>query len=96
MSTTLTDKIVITRKPHVCFSCLRKFPEGTEMRYWTGMTSDGFNSVYCCETCDKIMDKYPWDDDGDGYPEGFVREMLEKDQTPEQLLESLCHKKQKI
>lgn len=89
MSTTLTDKIVITRKPHVCFSCLRKFPEGTEMRYWTGTTSDGFYSVYCCKTCNKIMDKSCYYDDDDGYPEGFVREMLAPGQTPEQLLETL-------
>lgn len=87
MSTTLTDKIVVTRKPHVCFSCFRKFPKGTEMRYWSGVSQGDFNSVYSCHTCEKIMDKMEQYDDG--YPEGFVRDMLEKDQTPEQLLESL-------
>lgn len=87
MSETFTDKIVKIRKPHQCFSCFRKFEPGTEMRYWCGIYDGDFGSVYSCKACNEIMDRCEPDDDG--YPEGFVAYMLEKDQTPEQLLEKM-------
>lgn len=93
MSTTLTSKIVITRKTHVCFSCLRKFEAGVEMRYWAGIHDGDFNSIYSCCTCQKVMEwatsNNGYDDYYEGYPEGFVHEMLDHGQTPEQLLAKL-------
>lgn len=90
MSETIANKIVKIRKPHQCFSCFRKFEPGTEMRYWCGVYDGDFNSVYCCMTCDQIMERSEPDDDG--YPEGFVCYMLEDNQTPEQLLDKMKKK----
>jgi len=76
---------VKTRNPHKCFSYYRLFDIGTTMRYTVG-TYDVIYGTYSCTTCDKIMDLLP---DDDGYPEGYVYEMLELNQTPEILLEKL-------
>lgn len=84
MSTTLKDKIVVIRKTRKCYSCYRIFDRGSEMRYWVGIYEGDFGYIYCCKTCVALMKHY--DDDGEGYPDGFVREMLDKGQTPEQLL----------
>ena len=85
MSTTLKDKEVTIRKPHQCFSCLRKFPIGTKMRYWVGTVDGDFNSVYICTICEQIMSF----DDENEYPEGYVTEMLEQGESPEELLKRL-------
>jgi len=82
MAVTLQNNKVRTRKEHKCFSCFRKFPPKTKMNYWAGIYEGDFNSVYYCNTCDKIMQK----DEENEYPEGFVYEMLDKNQTPEDLL----------
>ncbi len=90
MSTTLTNKNVVIRKEHLCFSCHRRFPIGTKMRYWTGLVEGDFNSVYSCETCDEIIKLTPREFFDDGIiPDGFVRETLNKNQTPEELLQIL-------
>lgn len=91
MSTTLKYKEVTSRKQHKCFSCLRIFPPRTKLRYWVGIYDGDFGSVYNCVTCDEIMKRC--NDDGEGYPQGFVQEMLEKGQTPEQLLKEWKSKK---
>jgi hypothetical protein len=87
MSITLTNKIVQIRKPHICFSCLRKFEIGSKMRYWSGICEGDFGSSYCCIICDTIIDLL--DIEEDYYPEGYVDEMLNKDETPEQFLDNL-------
>ena len=56
------------------------------MRYWSGLHEGDFGAFYSCNTCEKIIDKLPSED---GIPEGYVNEMLNKDQSPEQFLETL-------
>jgi len=83
----LSDKIVITRKPHVCSACLRLFPKGTEMRTQVN-TSDGIQTWRECPTCHILLKKhraYFEDVYGMCY-EGCVEEELVTHQTPEELL----------
>lgn len=61
------------------------------MHYWSGIYDGDFGSVHYCRTCEDIMNLSEPDDEG--WPEGFVREMLDKDQTPEQLLEVMKSEK---
>jgi len=82
MATTLKSKTVITRKDHTCFSCLRKFPSGTKMSYWVGIFEFDFCASYSCMTCVEIMNSTNEVE----FPEGFVYEMLNKGETPEDLI----------
>ena len=82
------NKTVKIRKEHVCFYCCRKSPVGSEMNHWAGVYDGDFYSGYSCGTCELIIDVWGVYDD-DGYPEGEVKENLEPNQTPEQLLETL-------
>ena len=92
MGTTLKQKAVTTRKPHQCFSCLRVFPPKTTMVYWAGIYEGDFNSVHYCLTCQDI---FSYDTEGDGFMEGYTTEMLNRGETPEQLLERLKNEKVK-
>lgn len=85
MADTLKQKAVITRKAHQCFSCLRTFPPDTRMRYWVGVFEGEFTAVYACATCIEIMNLSRDSE----FPEGYVSDMLDTGQTPEQLLKKL-------
>lgn len=89
MSTILQDKLVKTRKEHYCFSCLRRFPIGTDMWYWSGIYEGDFNSSYTCKTCKEIMSL---DKENNVFEEGYVDNWLNKGQTPEELLLELKKK----
>lgn len=80
---TLKSTSVKTRKEHECFSCYRKFPIGTKMNYWVGHYEGDFCATYSCMTCVEIMNM----SSEVYFPEGFVHEMLNKNETPEQLIE---------
>jgi hypothetical protein len=82
MATTLKSKTVLTRKRHQCFSCLRYFQPGTKMKYWVGIYEYDFCASYSCMTCVEIMNSTGECE----FPEGFVREMLDEGQSPEDLL----------
>lgn len=87
----LSDKIVTTRKPHVCSACCRRFETGAKMRTQVN-TSDGLVTWRECETCQKLLSKYRsrFEDDYDHMCyEGCVNEVLERGQTPEDLLSNL-------
>ena len=88
MATTLKSKSVIIRKEHQCFSCLRKFPKGTKMAYWVGIYEGDFCASYSCMTCVEIMNSTNEVE----FPEGFVHEMLEPNQTPEDLMKGVMKK----
>lgn len=83
MATILKNKDVIIKKEHSCFSCLRKFPVNTKMRYEVNKNDDGdFGTVYICNTCLDIMNRsndYEWES-------GYVDNQLQQSQTPEELL----------
>jgi hypothetical protein len=89
--TSLKHKQVKTKKPHLCFSCLKRFPENTVMINWAGITDGDFNSGYTCLTCEEIIalsanDRHR----SDGVVEfGYVSEMTSKEITPEMVLENL-------
>lgn len=74
----LGRKIVLTRKPHICFGCGREFPKGTSME--KGCVVDGGAwTCYLCQTCIDIVSKMRYDDEF-GY--GDLREeALEKEKN---------------
>jgi hypothetical protein len=88
MITILKDKHVKIRKEHMCFSCYRKFPIGTIMHYGT-YVDDKIYSLYTCSTCEQIMDL---EKDETEFKYGYVNNELNKNETPEQLLEKLKSK----
>lgn len=61
MLESLRSKIVVTRKPHNCFGCGRKFKAGTKMLK-EEMLDNGLWSCYLCETCQKIVSDMSDDD----------------------------------
>lgn len=89
----LSDKIVITRKKHVCNACGRVFEKGTKMRTQVN-TYDGIGTWRTCATCDKLITNFPehFKDEYDGsFHEGCVYEALERGQTPEDYLSALTN-----
>lgn len=83
----LSDKIVITRKEHMCNACGRFFEAGTKMRTQVN-TCDGIQTWRECPTCNKLLSKYRsfFDDGENDLYEFCVLNNLAKEQTPEQLL----------
>lgn len=90
----LSDKTLITRKAHNCSACGRVFPKGVKMRTQVN-TFDGIGTWRTCETCTTLLNEFPdCFDDGYGMFMGnCVDESLNRDQTPEQLLDELRAKK---
>ena len=87
----LSDKIVTTRKKHRCSACGRNFEAGTKMRTQVN-TSDGLQTWRECPTCQELLSKHrsKFEDDYEHLCYEFcVNEVLEKGQTPEELLASL-------
>jgi hypothetical protein len=93
MTTQLSSKDVAIRKDRQCLLCYRKFSIGTIMNYWVGIVEDTFTSNYSCLTCKEIINNS--EDDGYGFPEGYVHECLDKNQTPEEYLVELKTIKEK-
>lgn len=84
----LSDKVVTTRKKHMCNACLRIFEAGIKMRTQVN-TSDGLITWRQCPTCEELLSKHrsKFEDDYDHLCyEGCVDEVLEQGQTPEELL----------
>lgn len=86
----ISDKIVITRKPHICSACCRKFASGTKMRRQVN-TYDGIQQWYECPTCQELLSTHRshFNDDYGWVESGCVDEVRKLGQTPEQLLEYL-------
>lgn len=81
---TLSHRLIKkTRKPHKCLLCLRQIPAASSMMYWVGKYEGDFCYSYSCMTCDEIT-KYGHEHE---FCEGYVYEMLDKNETPEMLLE---------
>lgn len=57
------------------------------MNYWSGVYEGDFNSGYSCLTCVDIMNAHG--NDGEGFPEGYVINNLERGQTPEEYLNEM-------
>lgn len=90
----LSEKTVITRKPHRCDGCQRKFEVGSKMKVQTNVHESEIHRFRTCETCSEIISKhFQWLSDGYGYiAEACVADVLENGQTPEMLLEELNSK----
>lgn len=87
----LRDKIVKTRKKHMCNACGRSFEKGTMMRTQVN-TFDGIQTWRECPTCQQLLSKYR--SHFASYPDDVchefcVNEMLEPGQIPEDLLSKL-------
>ena len=74
----LGRKIVLTRKPHVCFGCGREFPKGTKMER-SCVIEDNIRTDYLCMTCVDISNGMKWDDEF-GYAD-LREEALEKERN---------------
>ena len=90
----ISDKFVKTRKSHVCYACLRKFPVGTWMNVQVNKYEGEINAFYSCETCNTLIDKFGsllTDPDENLYTEGCVAELCQINNvdSPEQLFEGL-------
>lgn len=87
----LSDKLLITRKNHKCSACLRVFEKGTKMRTQVN-TFDGIGTWRECPTCIKLIGNYRsyFEDEGERLCyEGCVNEVLDRGQTPENLLSAM-------
>ena len=92
----LSDKIVTTRKKHMCNACGRTFEKGTKMRTQVNTFEGTIGSWRECPTCEQLLRKYrskfvDYDYENVAY-EFCVNEVLEKSQTPEELLIELDKK----
>ena len=91
----LSDKIVTTRKKHNCSACGRVFEKGTKMRTQVN-TYDGIGTWRECPTCQELLSNYrsQFEDDCDHFCyEGCVKEVLERGQSPEELLNALANER---
>lgn len=65
MADVLTDKIVKTRKEHVCWGCGEKFEKGISLRFVKSIDSGVISSSYWCRICDvTALEHHDWNDDG--------------------------------
>lgn len=91
----MRDKEVRIRKDRQCYGCLQVMLKGAIMTNWAGIADEGgWYSTYLCETCNKIADSIEKtarrEYVEDGWPVGFVQEMMHDHpslpKTPEEML----------
>lgn len=90
----LRDNIVITRKKHMCNACGRVFEKGTKMHTQVN-TLDGIQTFRECPTCTELLSKYRsfFEDYCSICYEFCVNDILEKGETPEDILYCLNNSK---
>lgn len=71
MAENLRYKRVITRKPHICFGCGRKFDPPAKMVSAACVDGGTVDTYYLCKTCDDIVSEMQY---GDEYGYGDLRE----------------------
>lgn len=72
-------KVVLTRKPHICFGCGREFPKGTKMERSCVVDSGEAWTCYLCQTCIDISKEMRYNDEfcyGDLREEALEREKI--------------------
>lgn len=62
MSDCIGRKIVVTRKPHVCFGCGREFPPRTHMERSCVVDGSAW-TCYLCHSCQTASQELDWDDE---------------------------------
>lgn len=55
MSELIREKLVKTRKDHICFGCGRLFPAGTNMSFNVTAEDGVANNFYLCDTCQDVV-----------------------------------------
>lgn len=78
-----------THKVHQCIMCYRKFQPGVTMHYFVGKCEGDFCYSHTCEACQELINHSSERE----FPEGFIFEILGKDETPEMVLEDLLKSK---
>ena len=81
MAETLSSKMVMTRTPHVCFGCGRKFPPKTPMQREGVQDGGSVFTCYLCGTCQDVMSDF---ESGDEFCFGDLRDdALEREAAQE-------------
>lgn len=80
-----------TRKQHYCFTCSRLFPRKSRMWVQINNIDGKINNIYTCLTCEELL---PYltsmkNSVSDYLGKDFVKQYLNKNQTPEDLLDEL-------
>ncbi len=53
--TLLSDRVLTTRKPRLCYCCGKRYSAGNVMRYVAGVSDGEFSTWYSCIICDRFM-----------------------------------------
>lgn len=70
----IRDKVVITRKEHMCWGCLKKFPPKTEMHSQTNV-EDVIYTLYHCMDCQEELTKIDFSEYIDDLQAGWKRDI---------------------
>lgn len=76
----LTDKMVVTRKPHKCFGCVREIKKGERARYSVSVVDGEFGYAYLCEGCDEYIAELDHIDCENGFFEGQIGDMRSEEE----------------
>ncbi len=52
---TFKNKIVKTRKPHICWGCAEEYQRGTMMQYVVNVIGKKLVTTYWCEVCQDVI-----------------------------------------
>lgn len=67
MARTLTERRVVTRKPHRCQACGVESPKGARMDYVVNIDNGTFMAFHFCLVCVEFMGTLPWNDIEEGF-----------------------------
>lgn len=70
----ISQKKVITNKPHKCWGCAKEYPAGTEMECNTSTDMGKIFSVYFCPTCVEFLETIPMVDMPEEWAFGELKE----------------------
>jgi hypothetical protein len=87
----IRNKIVTTRKKHKCNACLRMFEAGSKMITIVLVDVKEIFNFRQCTTCNELLLNFPehFVNNENMIEEGCVNEFLERNETPEKLLNIL-------
>lgn len=75
--TTLSNKIVVTKKPRRCFGCNTVYPVGSKMNKNFSVDGRDISSTYWCAICETFMSDKWKDIEGEGVQQGDCWEYRE-------------------
>jgi hypothetical protein len=89
---TVSQKDVVTRKPHHCWGCTEEFPAGTKMGVVNDADMGTVKSCYWCCTCTDYITRYMHHDDVE---DGFMYGELTRDESYYEFKEKKLNEKAK-